>query len=812
MSMLEHALTWWQLGYVPLPAAPDGTKRPAGRWKQWQHTRPTEQQLDELFAADHDGLGVLCGAASGGLEMLELEARAVQAGLFEQLTDAFADHNLADLWATITAGYLEATPTGGLHAYYHVEGAAKPNTRLARTPHRDVLIETRGEGGWTIVAPSAGRTHPNGRAWTVLAGSPANIPTITADQRDTIHTICSLLDQAPDDNPPTPPPTQGHRPHTPGEGLRPGDHYNETVSWDELLIPDGWTKAHKTGGAQTWGRPGKNLRDGISATTGRRQGDQDCLYVFSSSVDLPTEQPITKLGYLALTRHAGDYSAAARALAKQGYGDPQPLERPLTIVRNPPGNSTGTTPPTDGSTALQDDPRPQPATIVTSLTDKGNADLVVAQHAHRLHYVPARKQWITWDGHRWQVADDHAPAIQAAQQAILAIDRRDQAAAKHQDKSLSRRALEAAAALAATHPDMRIGADQLDANPNILNTPGGIIDLTTGHTRPTRPDDWCTRTTTCPADPDQPTPRWQAFLKQTFTGHPEIIGYIQRLAGYSAGGQVTHHILPFLHGGGSNGKSVFLDVLTTILGDYATTAPAAFLMAGGNDESAIARLAGQRLVICSEIDQRARFDEAKIKLLTGGDRLTSRFLYGQYFTFRPTHHLWLMGNHQPRVEAGGQSFWRRLRLIPFANTVPEPERIEGLAQQLVDQEGPGILAWIIQGAIDNHAGGLQDPETVLAATREYELEEDALGQFAAERLHIGGGADATESKATLYEAYRTWCRTNNEDPISHKALTRELRSRWNIGDAPVNRVRRYTNVTLLADETEPDTQDEWWQR
>lgn len=810
MSMLEHALAWWQLGYTPLPAAPDGTKRPAGRWKQWQTSRPTEQQLDELFAADHDGLGVLCGNTSGGLEMLELEARTVQAGLFEQLTAAFADHQLADLWATITAGYLEATPTGGIHAYYRVTGTPKPNTRLARTPDKQVLIETRGEGGWTVVAPSAGRTHPNGRAWTVLTGSPANIPTITADQRDTIHTICSLLDQAPDD-PPTPPPTQGHRPHTPGDGRRPGDQYNQETSWDDLLIPDGWTKAHKAAGAQTWVRPGKNLRDGISATTGRRQGDQDCLYVFSSSVDLPTEQPITKLGYLALTRHAGDYSAAARALAKQGYGDPQPLERPLTIVRNPPGSSTGTTPPTDGSTALQDDPRPQPATIVTSLTDKGNADLVVAQHAHRLHYVPARKQWITWDGHRWQVADDHAPAIQAAQQAILAIDRRDQAAAKHQDKSLSRRALEAAAALAATHPDMRIGADQLDANPTIINTPGGIVDLTTGAIRPTRPDDWCTRTTTCPADPDQPTPRWQAFLEQTFAGHSDIIGYIQRLAGYSAGGQITHHILPFLHGAGGNGKSVFLDVLTTILGDYATTAPAAFLMAGGNDESAIARLAGQRLVICSEIDQRARFDEAKIKLLTGGDRLTSRFLYGQYFTFKPTHHLWLMGNHQPRVEAGGNSFWRRLRLIPFTNTVPETDRIETLAQQLVDTEGPGILAWIIQGAIDNHAAGLRDPETVLAATREYAAEEDALGQFVTERLHIGGGDLVRVNTADVRRAYQAWCRDNAEHELNQTAFGRELKARWGIRMVRSNGARYYVGMTLLADEDEPE-EERWDQR
>ncbi|MFK5279863.1 phage/plasmid primase, P4 family, partial [Lacticaseibacillus paracasei] len=190
-------------------------------------------------------------------------------------------------------------------------------------------------------------------------------------------------------------------------------------------------------------------------------------------------------------------------------------------------------------------------------------------------------------------------------------------------------------------------------------------------------------------------------------------------------GVVSHHILPFLHGAGGNGKSVMLDVLVQLLGDYATTAPAGFLMTGRSDESAIARLSGQRLVVCSEIDQSARFDEAKVKLITGGDKLTARFLYGQYFSFVPTHHLWLMGNHQPRVEAGGESFWRRLRLVPFNVTVPKPQRIERLAQIMADEEGPGILAWIITGAVTAHRDGLAEPAAVMAATDEYASEEDA---------------------------------------------------------------------------------------
>ena len=855
MSMLEHALTWWNLGYAPLPIRPNGTKAPACRWRDFLETRPTKDELGILFAVDHDGYGIITGATSGHLELIELEGRAVREGVFEHLTEAFADNGLSDLWGRVIGGYLEATPSGGLHAYYRVNGTARPNTKLARRPStpdeldawkqaeltkadqiperqlRDkrvqrindtqpddvlqVLIETRGEGGFTVVAPSGGRSHPTGLPWTAITGTPATIPTISADDRDALYTICGLLDQTPEhpaDQRPAAPSQGAPTPTTPGS-LRPGDDYNLTTSWEDILIPDGWTICARRGNEIDWTRPGKRHRDGMSATTGRRDGAQDCLYVFSSSVDLPTDEPITKFRYYSLTQHGGNDQAAARQLARDGHGDPPPLERPLTLIRTEPAPATAMTappPPTNGALAIA--PQPATATLVTSLTDKGNADLIVAGHAHHIHYVPSRKAWIVWDGSRWAYADDQAPAIQAAQTSILAINTAgDKEFAKHQKASLSRRSLEAAAMLASTHPSMRIAAEHLDANQRLLNTPAGVADLHTGRLRPASPDDWCTRITTCAPDTDMPTPMWDAFLDQTFAGDQQMIRFVQRLAGYSAGGYVTHHILPFLHGAGGNGKSVFLDVLVTLLGDYATTAPAGFLMAGSTDESAIARLSGQRLVVCSEIDQRARFDEAKVKLLTGGDKLTARFLYGQYFTFTPTHHLWLMGNAQPRVEAGGNSFWRRLRLVPFATTVPAEQRVEDLAQQLVTQEGPGILAWIIRGAVADQQQGLSEPQAVMAATREYAEEEDALGQFANERLHIGGGDLVRIATADVRRAYSTWCRDNGEPELNQTVFGRELRARFGVNMVRSHGAKYYVGMTLLADEEE-EVEERWDQR
>ena len=278
-----------------------------------------------------------------------------------------------------------------------------------------------------------------------------------------------------------------------------------------------------------------------------------------------------------------------------------------------------------------------------------------------------------------------------------------------------------------------------------------------------------------------------------------MIGYVQRLAGYSACGAQLEHVLPFLHGSGGNGKSVFLEVMVAILGDYASTTPSDFLLASSRpDESAIARLSGLRFVVCSEANQGAKFDEAKVKLLTGGDRITARFLYGTHFTFIPTHHLWLMGNHQPKVEAGGDSFWRRLRLVPFLNKVEEDKRVEGLAEQLVEAEGPQILAWLIAGAKDAITGKLRAPESVMAATRRYAEEEDDIARFINERVFLSSAART--NTADVRAAYTAWCRQEGATELSQQAFGRELRSRWGIGTTRGHGKRFYTGLDLLNEE------------
>lgn len=819
-SIADVALAWHVRGYTPLPLRTDGSKAPAVAWKAYQAGEVPTTDMLGLFDRDTDGLGLLCGAASGQLEMLELEGRAVAEGVLAHLVDAMDDHGMRTLWDRVAGGYVELTPSGGLHYHYRVAGQARGNTKLARRPATaaeladtpqdrvKVLIETRGEGGFTVIAPSAGRSHPTGRPWTVLAGSMDTIPTLTIDERDALHTIATLLDQMPDTSSPIP-----HTPGTPtASGERPGDAYNNQATWDDLLLPRGWTKAHGHYGRNRtgWIRPGKKPGTGVSATSGGADDGIDRLYVFSSSTEFPTEEPLSKFRALAILEHNGDNAACARRLAEDGYGASSEPDPALTIAGSLPSNVvplrpiTTAAPMIDGTSAIAVE---EPVTSIElaryGQTEDGVSRALVDRLQHALRYCPQRSSWLVWDGTRW--AWDEAGVHREHLKAIARQLPDNDVWKQHRKRMLSARGVEGAAKLASTDPRIVVNAHDLDANPWILNTPSGVVDLHTGELRPASPDDLCTRMTAAAYDPEARAPRWEAFLEETFGGDAELIAYLQRLAGYSAAGVVTHHILPFAFGPGGAGKTVFLETVPGVLGEYASTAPAGFLMAGRHDESAIAGLQGARMVVCSEVNERDRFDEAKVKLLTGGDRLRSRFLYGNYFTFTPTHTLWLMGNYQPRVEAGGSSFWRRLRVLPFAHAVPPEKRIEGFADMLRSEEGQGVLAWIIQGATHVLNNKLVEPERVKAATDTYAEEEDHLSRFMEERVMLT--STAREKASDIRSAYTSWCSAEGITASSNQILVRELRTRWGIQATKSNGTRYYAGLTLLSDEAEADDGD-----
>ncbi|ASR86348.1 DNA primase/helicase [Mycobacterium phage Amohnition] len=472
-----------------------------------------------------------------------------------------------------------------------------------------------------------------------------------------------------------------------------------------------------------------------------------------------------------------------------------------------PSAPTSTPTATDGSLApvVDINARRNPAPTAVTLTDTGNADLLVEAYGDRLRYCPDTGKWLSWAGDRWQHGTDHGEAIVAARKVVERIRLDDDSPRdliQHRMRSLSRKGLENMVALAKCEPRMRVRLADLDAQPYELNTPSGVVNLKSGALLPHSPDTWHTKITGAGYNPGAVAPEWQRFLSGTFGDDVELIAYVQRLAGLAAIGNVTHHVLPFLFGGGSNGKSVLMDVLTHVLGDYAITAPANFLLAGRDrHETEIARLHGARMVVCSEINAESKFDEAKVKVLTGGDILSGRYMRQDYFDFVPSHTLFLMGNHQPQVSAGGTSFWRRLRLLPFLHTVPPEQRNPNLAAELIRDEGAAILAWVVAGARQIAADGLREPASVVDATKEYSEQEDALGRFISECCVLtpgatgGGGA----KPALVLKAYQRWAMANGEDAmVSQIKLGRELSARFGVRSVAVHGSRVYSGLALQA--------------
>lgn len=328
-EVLTAALSWHTAGFQVFPAKLDRTKAPAGNWRDAIHHR---MEITDVLAgfAGNVGVGLICGQISGGLEMTEFEGRAIEEGLYDRAVELMDAAGLTDLWDRITTGYTEATPSGGMHILYRVTGMEVPgNTKIARRPttaeEREtnpdeklkVLVETRGEGGFVIIAPTPGEGHPSGKPWEVTVGDQSTVPTLTAEERNELIRVLKALDQMPQAEPVHHVPA----PRAANQGLTPGDDFAAKTTWAQILEPEGWKHVYRSGDTDYWRRPGKDI--GLSASTNHK--GSDVLWVWSSSTTFDPETSYTKLGAYAHVRYGsaspGALSDAARDLAAQGFGD-----------------------------------------------------------------------------------------------------------------------------------------------------------------------------------------------------------------------------------------------------------------------------------------------------------------------------------------------------------------------------------------------------------------------------------------------------------------------------------------------------------
>jgi len=305
-------------GLCPLPTRTDGSKRPAlASWKAYEAKRPDEEEMARFFPPDVTGIGIVTGAISGNLELLDFD----DADTYAAYTGAAFNVGLGELVRRIIDGLSDETPSGTVHWYYRcatIEG----NVKLAQQPGepdeqgrptRKALIETRGEGGYTVVAPSHGSTHATGNPYVRLGGSFATIATIGPDERAALFQLARSFDRLPPREAPqaAPRPIRGV-----ATDERPGDRWAAETTWENILQPHGWTRLFASQGKTFWRRPGKD--EGWSATT--NYANSDLLYVFSSSTSFEPERGYGKFGAYALLNHDSDFRAAARALVLAGYG------------------------------------------------------------------------------------------------------------------------------------------------------------------------------------------------------------------------------------------------------------------------------------------------------------------------------------------------------------------------------------------------------------------------------------------------------------------------------------------------------------
>lgn len=429
------------------------------------------------------------------------------------------------------------------------------------------------------------------------------------------------------------------------------------------------------------------------------------------------------------------------------------------------------------------------------------AHIFSERHADDLRYVPEWSAWLSWTGHTWK--KDSTLCVFDFIRAVTREKSRELAAfLRAEGKSLaSARKLASAQVVAAVErlarSDSRhvVPAERLDADPLLLGTPGGIVDLRTGKLRPGEREDYIAKSTL--VTPSGDCPQWRACLADWTGGDGDLAAYLRRLPGYSTTGITREHCAFFLYGPARAGKTSFTETTARVLGDYATTAPIELLTPDAREHpTMIAGLAGARLVLMSETEEGRFFAESRFKRLVGGDKMSARYMRADYFTFSPQCKLLFHGNHRPRLKTTDESMKRRLHVIPFTQPVPVEAVEKGLVDRLVAEEGPGILAWAIQGCLEWQREGLNPPLAVTGAVDKYFAAEDAFGRWLEENCVEGNQHTAT-SKA-LWNSWKVWAEDHGEAVLYQRWLSQRLEAKGFIPDRFKGGAHGFREVGLIS--------------
>lgn len=406
------------------------------------------------------------------------------------------------------------------------------------------------------------------------------------------------------------------------------------------------------------------------------------------------------------------------------------------------------------------------------LTELGNAERIAYEYGHVIKFVNDIG-WFIWDGKRWRI-DTKKEIERITAKVLRSLSKSEDEAEAKWARMCERRnvRMNSIKDLMPLVPGER---QEFDTHKYLLNVENGIVDLKTGKLQQHDRELGLTKITNIVFDENAKCPEWLNFLDQIFQGDKELAEYMQRLIGYSLTGEITEQIMVFLIGGGSNGKSTFINIIKDIMGDYGRQAKSDTFIkkkeTGANND--IARLVGSRFVSAIESEDGEQLSEAFVKQITGGEPVLARFLRQEFFEFIPEFKVFFTTNHKPVIKGVDEGIWRRIRLIPFNLQLPKEKRDKKLPEKL-SLEMPGILNWAIEGCLKWQQSGLNDPAIVMKATGDYKEEMDILGPFMFECCFKR--EDVQIEAKDLFEVYANWCFKNGEHQLKNRAFYRILES------------------------------------
>jgi putative DNA primase/helicase len=414
-----------------------------------------------------------------------------------------------------------------------------------------------------------------------------------------------------------------------------------------------------------------------------------------------------------------------------------------------------------------DDAKPDKPPVVTPSED-ALALTLASRFDGELRYISPWGKWLKWTGEKWRIENTLA---------VFDIARKI-CRENYVGASLRARVVAAVELMARSDRCFAATTEEFDSNPWLFNTPDCTIDLVTGERRAHQPLDYITKIAGTSPSYDG-CPLFFRFLKTIFDGDSDLIGYLQTFFGYVLTGETREHAMLFFYGTGSNGKSVLLSTIAGILGDYHRVAPMETFVASHypRHSTDMAGLMGARLVTATETEENRYWAEAKIKALTGGDKISAQFMRQDYFEYTPAFKLIVAGNHKPALHSVDEAMRRRLHVIPFNVTIPAPERDPSLAERLKD-EWPGILQWMLIGCATWQDDGLQPPQSVLDASAQYLATEDAVARWVAERCELRSGFEDTFAK--VFASWKAWALLMGEPALSSRAFGEKLFGRFGV--------------------------------